>query len=151
MNELTPTAQMIEMSKQVTFSLEKIEAIESQTMQNTIDIQTIKDNSYLHPSINNMITKKRRARVIQCMGGKDSKAYKHTTVDEEGKRHRFSSEVFSEMERDFKENFDIMSYSELPKMKKDSAIKYISEWEPSTNTKLKIKELNNQVELFAMA
>lgn len=89
MNELTTTQQLIEMSKMQTVTLEKVDNLEKGLLQAQNDIQEIMDTSYLHPGIINMITKKRRKRVIDCMGGKSAKAYKTFKVDEEGRKHRF--------------------------------------------------------------
>ncbi|HGA3780085.1 TPA: ORF6C domain-containing protein [Streptococcus agalactiae] len=147
MNELTTTQQLIEMSKMQTVTLEKVDNLEKGLLQAQNDIQEIMDTSYLHPGIINMITKKRRKRVIDCMGGKSAKAYKTFKVDEEGRKHRFSSEVFREMELDFKAEFDLNSYAELSKSKKEEVLEYIAMWEPCTNTKRKINLLNKQTEL----
>ena len=116
-------------------------------MQAQNDIKQIQDTAYVHPAIANMITKKRRKRVIDCMGGAKSKAYNFSEVDSTGKKHRFSSEVFREMELDFKSEFGLNSYAELPKSKKQDALEYIAMWEPCTNTKRRINQLNNQLEL----
>lgn len=67
MNELTTTQQLIEMSKMQTVTLEKVDNLEKGLLQAQNDIQEIMDTSYLHPGIINMITKKRRKRVIDCM------------------------------------------------------------------------------------
>lgn len=142
MNELMTTEQLIKVSELQTITLKKVDTLEQWVLQAQNDIKNIKDNSYLHPAIINLITKKRRKRVVNCMGGKNSRAYQFTTKDDNGKNHRFSSEVFREMELDFKANFDLNSYAELPKAKKEEALIYIETWEPCTNTKMKIKTLN---------
>ena len=147
MSELTPTQQLIEMSKLQTLTLEKVDKLEIGLLQAQSDIKQMQDTAYIHPAIANMITKKRRKRVIDCMGGAKSKAYNFSKVDSAGKKHRFSSEVFREMELDFKSEFGLNSYAELPKSKKQDALEYIAMWEPCTNTKRKIHQLNNQLEL----
>lgn len=147
MNEIVTTEQLIVMSENVTAALRKVGDIERQVAQHTNDIQEIKDTSYLHPAIIAKMAKSRRQRVIDCMGGKESKAYKFIEIDESGTKHRFASQVFREMELDFKDEFGLRSYAELPRIKRDEAVQYISEWEPSTNTKRKINQLNNQVAL----
>lgn len=147
MNELTPTQQLIEMSKLQTLTLEKVDNLEIGLLQAQNDIKQIQDTAYVHPAIANMITKKRRKRVIDCMGGANSKAYNYLEVESAGKKHRFSSEVFREMELDFKSEFGLNSYAELPKSKKQDALEYIAMWEPCTNTKRRINQLNSQIEL----
>lgn len=135
------------MSKLQTLTLEKVGNLEIGLLQAQNDIKQIQDTAYVHPVIANMITKKRRKRVIDCMGGANSKAYNYLQVDSTGKKHRFSSEVFREMELDFKSEFGLNSYAELPKTKKQDALEYIAMWEPCTNTKRRINQLNNQLEL----
>lgn len=147
MNELVTTEQLIAMSENMTATLKKVSNIERQLAQHTNDIQEIKDTSYLHPAIINIMTKSRRKRVIECMGGKDSKAYRHVEIDGNGVKHRLSSVVFREIEVDFKSEFDLRSYAELPRSKRDEATRYIQEWEPCTNTKRKTNNLNNQPDL----
>ena len=147
MNELTPTQQLIEMSKLQIMTLEKVDNLEIGLLQAQNDIKQIQDTAYVHPAIANMITKKRRKRVIDCMGGANSKAYNYLEVESAGKKHRFSSEVFREMELDFKSEFGLNSYAELPKSKKQDALEYIAMWEPCTNTKRRINQLNSQIEL----
>ncbi|MEY8700997.1 ORF6C domain-containing protein [Streptococcus ferus] len=147
MTELVSTEKLIAMSENMTATLKKVSHIEKQLAQHTNDIQEIKDTSYLHPAIINMMTKNRRKRVIECMGGKDSKAYRHVEIDSNGVKHRLSSVVFREMEVDFKSEFDLHSYAELPRSKRDEANQYIQEWEPCTNTKRRIKQINSQSNL----
>lgn len=58
MNELTPTQQLIEMSKLQTLTLEKVDNLEIGLLQAQNDIKQIQDTAYVHPAIANMITKK---------------------------------------------------------------------------------------------
>ncbi|MGI0385775.1 ORF6C domain-containing protein, partial [Streptococcus pneumoniae] len=50
--------------------------------------------------------------------------------------------VFRQAEIDFKDHFNISRYDLLPKKHADAALAYWMTWEPSTNTKMKIMELN---------
>ena len=147
MTELLPTEQLIAISENMTATLKKVSNIVKQVAQHTNDIQEIKDTSYLHPAIINIMTKSRRKRVIECMGGKDSKAYNHVEIDKNGTKRRLSSVVFREIEVDFKSEFGLRSYAELPRSKRDEATRYIQEWEPCTNTKRKITQINNRPDL----
>lgn len=74
--------------------------------------------------------------VINALGGKGSNAYK-----EIGKK------VFKECNRDIQDHFDVNSRSNVPKLKFDDACAYIKLWEPCTNTRLMIKDCNNQFSL----
>ena len=76
------------------------------------------------------------ASVIKALGGKDTNAYK-----EIGKK------VFKECNRDIQDHFDVNSRSNVPKLKFDDACAYIKLWEPCTNTRLMIKDCNNQISL----
>ena len=110
-------------------------------------VNNIEDTAPIHPALNNRLTKQRKAKVMEWLGGRNSKAYKHIEFREDGTKHKFSQSVFKEMELDYKAAFDINSYAELPKGKLAEAREYIESWEPCTNTKRKINQLNNQVEL----
>ena len=74
--------------------------------------------------------------VIEILGGKTSNAYR-----EAGKK------VFSECNRDIKNYFNVNSRNNIPKKRFDEAIEYIRAWEPCTNTKMMIRDLNSQIDL----
>lgn len=88
----------------------------------------------IHPSYAQSLLKKRKARVVACLGGIDSPAYADKT---------FAQSVFRQAEIDFKDHFNISRYDLLPKKHADAAIDYWLTWEPSTNTKMKIMKLNS--------
>lgn len=96
---------------------------------------------------NKRLTRLRNAKVLECLGGKDARAYKFVEVDEFGTRHRFSQKVFREFAKDFYEEFNLNTYADLQKGQVKQAEEYISVWEPCTNTKRRIHYLNNQLEL----
>ncbi|MBF9645649.1 ORF6C domain-containing protein [Streptococcus pseudopneumoniae] len=54
----------------------------------------------------------------------------------------YAQSVFRQAEIDFKDHFNISRYDLLPKKHADAALAYWMTWEPSTNTKMKIMELN---------
>lgn len=87
----------------------------------------------IHPSYAQSLLKKRKARVVACLGGIDSPAYADKI---------FAQSVFRQAEIDFKDHFNISRYDLLPKKHADAALAYWMTWEPSTNTKMKIMELN---------
>lgn len=74
--------------------------------------------------------------VIDVLGGKDSNAYR-----EIGKK------VFAECNRDVKDFFSVNSRNNIPKLKYDSAIEYIRNWQPCTNTRMQIQDCNAQMSL----
>ena len=97
------------------------------------DIDYLKSEQPIHPSYAQSLLKKRKARVVACLGGIDSPAYADKT---------FAQSVFRQAEIDFKEHFNISRYDLLPKKFAEAALAYWMTWEPSTNTKMKIMELN---------
>lgn len=97
------------------------------------DIDYLKSEQPIHPSYAQSLLKKRKARVVACLGGIDSPAYADKT---------FAQSVFRQAEIDFKDHFNISRYDLLPKKFAESASAYWMTWEPSTNTKMKIMELN---------
>lgn len=97
------------------------------------DIDYLKSEQPIHPSYAQSLLKKRKARVVACLGGIDSPAYADKI---------FTQSVFRQAEIDFKDHFNISRYDLLPKKHADAALAYWMTWEPSTNTKMKIMELN---------
>ncbi|VQB71745.1 gp15 [Streptococcus pneumoniae] len=98
------------------------------------DIDYLKSEQPIHPSYAKSLLKKRKARVVACLGGIDSPAYADKT---------FAQSVFRQAEIDFKDHFNISRYDLLPKKFADAALAYWMTWEPSTNTKMKIMKLNS--------
>lgn len=76
------------------------------------------------------------ASVIKALGGKDTNAYR-----------AIGKKVFKECNRDIQDHFDVNSRSNVPKLKFDDACAYIKLWEPCTNTRLMIKDCNNQISI----
>ena len=97
------------------------------------DIDYLKSEQPIHPSYAQSLLKKRKARVVACLGGIDSPAYADKA---------FAQSVFRQAEIDFKDHFNISRYDLLPKKFAEAAFAYWMTWEPSTNTKMKIMELN---------
>jgi len=152
-NELTPQqmeALQNEMNTRRFKSLEeKDKEIEEKVENVEEEVSKIKEEAPVSPAVSNYLGKKRRGRVINCLGGKGSKAYTHEyRPDEKEHYKKLSNKVFAEMERDFKDYFDIPVYADLPKKSRDEAESYIEQWEPSMNTKMEIRNTNNQLELI---
>lgn len=83
-----------------------------------------------------VLEKEVAAIVIAALGGKNSNAY-----------HEISKKVFSECNRDVKDYFDVNSRSNIPQIRFNDAVEYIKNWTPCSNTRMKIKELNAQVDM----
>ena len=97
------------------------------------DVDYLKNEQPIHPSFAQALLKKRKARVVACLGGMDSPAYADKI---------FAQSVFRQAEVDFKDHFSINRYDMLPKKFAEAALSYWMTWEPSTNTKMKILEMN---------
>lgn len=71
--------------------------------------------------------------VIESLGGKGSPAYRE-----------ISKRVFSECNHDVKEYFHVNSRNNIPRIRFDDAVEYIKGWQPCTNTRATIKDLNEE-------
>ncbi|ABN10781.1 anti-repressor [Streptococcus phage phi3396] len=103
------------------------------------DVDYLKSEQPIHPSFAQSLLKKRKARVVMWLGGMDSPAYSDKV---------FAQSVFREAEMDFKAHFNVSRYDMLPKKFEEAALSYWMTWEPSTNTKMKIADLNRSSQLY---
>jgi len=108
---------------------EKVDVIEE-------DVAYLKEEQPISPYPLMRMESLRRKKVVAVLGGKSSNAYK-----------KLSNKVFAEAGRDFKNKFGIPRYDMLPKKYEEQGLEYWGDWEPCTNTKLEIKELNSQISL----
>ncbi|MCU6748065.1 ORF6C domain-containing protein [Faecalicatena acetigenes] len=69
--------------------------------------------------------------VIEALGGKGSQAYRE-----------ISKKVFAECNRDLKHYFNVNARNNVPKKRFDEAVEYVKKWNPCTNTRINIQELN---------
>ena len=74
------------------------------------------------------------SRVIELVGGKESNAYRE-----------IGRKVFSEINHDYKDYFNVNSRANTPRLKYEEAVEYVKNWIPSTNTMMLIKDCNAQV------
>ena len=107
--------------------------LKAQQLELAHDVDYLKNEQPIHPSFAQALLKKRKARVVAMLGGLESPAYADKI---------FAQSVFRQAEVDFKDHFNISRYDMLPKKFADAALSYWMTWEPSTNTKMKIMELN---------
>lgn len=103
-----------------------------------IDVDYLKNEQPVNPSICLALEKIRKKKVVALLGGKDSQAYRD--------RH-FAQSVFSQAAKDFKDYFRIPRYDLLKRKDEEQAFDYWNSWEPSANTKLEIKARNGQMSL----
>lgn len=113
--------------------------LKEQQLELAQDVDYLKNEQPIHPSFAQALLKKRKARVVACLGGIDSPAYADKI---------FAQSVFREAEMDFKDYFNVNRYDSLPKKHSDAALRYWMNWEPSSNTKMRIRTINQQIDLF---
>lgn len=113
--------------------------LKAQQLELAHDVDYLKNEQPIHPSFAQALLKKRKARVVACLGGIDSPAYADKI---------FAQSVFREVEMDFKDYFNVNRYDSLPKKHSDAALRYWMNWEPSSNTKMRIRTINQQIDLF---
>lgn len=97
-------------------------------------ISNLENNMVIDYGQQRVLEKEVSKVVIDVLGGKDSNAYR-----EIGKK------VFAECNRDVKDFFSVNSRNNIPKLKYDSAIEYIRNWQPCTNTRMQIQDCNAQM------
>ena len=100
------------------------------------DIVYLKEEQPVNPSINQDLTKERNKAVVKCLGCYDAPAYS------DGKLRQ---KVFCQAAKDFKELFKIPRYDLLKKKDIDRAYDYWKQWQPQTNLRLEIEQVNKQV------
>lgn len=100
------------------------------------DIVYLKEEQPVNPSINQDLTKERNKAVVKCLGGYDAPAYSDS---------KLRQKVFCQAAKDFKELFKIPRYDLLKKKDIDRAYDYWKQWQPQTNLRLEIEQVNKQV------
>lgn len=84
-----------------------------------------------------VLEKEVAAAVIKSLGGTESNAY-----------HEIAKKVFAECNRDVKDYFHVNSRNNIPRLRFDDAVDYIRNWAPCSNTRMKIKEYNAQMNML---
>lgn len=113
--------------------------LKAQQLELAHDVDYLKNEQPIHPSFAQALLKKRKARVVAMLGGLESPAYADKA---------FAQSVFREAEMDFKDYFNVNRYDSLPKKHSEAALRYWMNWEPSSNTKMRIRTINQQIDLF---
>lgn len=72
-------------------------------------------------------------RVVKWLNGKKSNAYSDNSI---------RGTAFSRIYHDLKNAFDIPRYGELPAKEYESGLKYVANWEPDYDLKIRIEEVN---------
>lgn len=99
-------------------------------------VESLENNMRIDGGQEYRINQKGRSKVVDSLGGKDSKAYT-----------KMSKKAFSHFWNEFKRYFEIPRYGELPKVRFEEALQFINEWSPNTAMRIEIKTLNGQQQL----
>ena len=100
------------------------------------DVKYLKDHMRINGPQEQRIGRNARGKIVECLGGKESNAYKES-----------SRKVFSQFWNEFKKYFEVPRYGELPKVRFEESLQFIQEWSPDTALRLEIKKLNGQQHL----
>lgn len=119
--------------------LENQKQLKQQQKSLESDVDYLKNEQPVNPSVCLDLERIRKKKVIDILGGKDSPAYRDS---------RFARSVFAQAARDFKDHFRIPRYDLLKRKDELNAYEYWRNWEPNTNTKFDIKARNKQLEIL---
>lgn len=108
---------------------ERLDVVES-------DVKYLQNNMRINGPQEQRIGRNARGKIVECLGGKESKAYTES-----------SRKVFSQFWNEFKRYFEVPRYGELPKVRFEESLQFIQEWSPDTTLRLEIKKLNGQQHL----
>lgn len=100
------------------------------------DVEDIKNRMGLPGNMAHAFTKKRNAKIIAVLGGKDSNAYRDKTIRAKTYRALFSS---------YRETFDQDRYNDLPMKDFDKAVDFVNNWYPPFELQQQIQMANAQL------
>ncbi|MBW3349871.1 Rha family transcriptional regulator [Limosilactobacillus reuteri] len=100
------------------------------------DVDDIKNRMGLPGNMAHAFTKKRNAKIIVVLGGKDSNAYRDKTIRAKTYRALFSS---------YRETFEQDRYNDLPMKHYDKAVDFIANWYPPFELQQEIRRANAQL------
>lgn len=100
------------------------------------DVEDIKNRMGLPGNMAHAFTKKRNAKIIVVLGGKDSNAYRDKNIRAKTYRALFSS---------YRETFDQDRYNDLPMKHYDKAVDFIANWYPPFELQQQIQMVNAQL------
>ena len=121
--------KIAEAEKQVATNTEKVSEVEKR-------MEVLEETSVVDSRQRKKLKSAGVKAVIEALGGKNSKAYKDTTI---------RGRAFVALWSDYREHFDLSSYHDTTKARLDEAFNYLEMWEPHTNLKLAIKSCNEGV------
>lgn len=102
------------------------------------DVKLLKGEMRLSTSDEQAFSNLANQRVIKSLGGKKARAYKDASLRQT---------VYAQFWKEFKDYFEIARKGDLPRVKLQEANVFIREWTPSTENRMNIHQLNDQIEL----
>lgn len=103
------------------------------------DVKDIKERMGLPGNMAHAFTKKRNAKIITVLGGKDANAYCDKNIRSKTYRALFSS---------YRETFDQDRYNDLPMKDYDKAVDFINNWYPPFELQQEIQRVNAQLAIM---
>lgn len=100
------------------------------------DVEDIKNRMGLPGNMAHTFTKKRNAKIVVVLGGKNSNAYRDKTIRAKTYRALFSS---------YRETFDQDRYNDLPMKDFDKAVDFVNNWYPPFELQQEIRRANAQL------
>lgn len=98
------------------------------------DVDYLKENMRIDGLQQQEIQQAAKQSIVHALGGKDSNAYQE-----------ISKKVFSAFWNEFKQYFKVPRYGDIPKVKYEEALRFISLWRPSTSLQIEIDSCNSQM------
>lgn len=103
------------------------------------DVKDIKDRMGLPGNMAHAFKKKRNAKIINILGGKDSNAYSNKNIRAKTYRALFSS---------YSETFDQDRYNDLPMKDYDKVVDFVNNWYPPFELQNEIRRTNAQLAMM---
>lgn len=103
------------------------------------DVKDIKDRMGLPGNMAHAFKKKRNAKSINILGGKDSNAYSNKNIRAKTYRALFSS---------YSETFDQDRYNDLPMKDYDKVVDFVNNWYPPFELQNEIRRTNAQLAMM---
>lgn len=105
-------------------------------------LTTFIDNSTLSSGQVDKVNRRYRAYVVKLLGGKDSLAYKDTSL---------RSKVYSNLQRDIREYFKVENYKDILAKDLDKVLIFIDKWKPEHYLQMAITGYNNSQIMLEVA
>lgn len=102
------------------------------------DVNMLKGEMRLSSRDERTLDKSINKRVVESLGGKRARAYRDASVRQT---------VFSQFWKEYKDYFGIALKGDLPRVRLQEANVFIREWTPSTENRMNIHQLNDQIEM----